>query len=343
MLLGVKYFAIAALAICTLLFTTARDSIASEPTQLNIAVILSAGIDNGWDGTLMQAFERVRDAKPHRLEIKWKYTDPLWGDDAGDAMRLFAESGQYDIIWAHSTFSDQVKKLKDEFPDILFVVVGSGNEGLGGNQYWLYKRVHEPAYVLGYIAGKLTQSAKLGAVATFPADDVNDEINAFFAGAKSVNSKITRSVAFIESWYDPAKAGEFTAAQIATGADFILQLTSNFKACEAARILCFGNFQDQNSFSPSTVLSSAVALWDPDIQWIIEEWWSHKALGKPYAGNTSARWFSMREGGTTVAPFHGLADRLPADFRNEVEKLTASIVDGSFQVRIDTADPRTAD
>jgi basic membrane lipoprotein Med (substrate-binding protein (PBP1-ABC) superfamily) len=313
---------------------------ATEPDKLRIAVILSAGIESGWDGTLIQALERVKAKKPHGFEITWKYTDPLWGDDAGDAMRLFAESGQYDIIWAHSTYSDQVKKLKDEFPDILFVVVGSGNEGLGGNQYWIYKRVNEPAYLLGTIAGKMTKSNKLGAVGTFPADDVNDEINAFFDGAKAVNPKIERSVAFIESWYDPAKAAEYTSAQIATGADLIFQLTGNFKPCEEAKILCFGNFQDQHSFSPSTVLSSTVAQWDPDVNHIIDAWWAHKAEGKPYAGNIDKQWFSMKDGGSAMAPYGELESKLPDNVRSDVEALKAKIMAGAFEVPVDVSDPK---
>ncbi|MBZ9727180.1 BMP family protein [Mesorhizobium sp. CO1-1-11] len=313
---------------------------ATEPDKLRIAVILSAGIESGWDGTLIEALGRVKAKKPHGLDITWKYTDPLWGDDAGDAMRLFAESGQYDIIWANSSYSDQVKKLKDEFPNILFVVVGSGNEGLGGNQYWIYKRVHEPAYLLGFIAGKMTKSNKLGSVGTFVADDVNDEINAFFTGAKAANPKIEKTVAFIESWYDPAKSSEFTSAQIATGADLIFQLTGTFKPCEETKILCFGNFQDQHSFSPSTVLSSTVSLWDPDINLIIDAWWAHMADGKPYAGNTEKHWFSMKEGGSTTAPYHELEAKLPENVRAEVEELKAKIMAGTFEVPLDVSDPK---
>lgn len=334
---------IAALCAAILLaaFAAALPARAEKPDRLSIAVILSAGIENGWDGTFIKALERAKEAAPHGLNISWKYTEPLWGDDAGEAMRLFAESGEYDIIWAHSTYSDQVKKLKDEFPEILFVVVGSGNEGLGGNQYWVYKRVFEPAYVLGTIAGRMTKTGVVGAVGTFPADDVNDEINAFFAGAKSVRPDLKHSVAFIESWYDPAKAAEFTKAQIATGADFILQLANNFQPCEEAKIYCFGNFSDQNSFSPTTVLSSTIAVWDTDLNWIINEWYANKTEGKAFAGNKEMRWYSMAENGSAMAPYHNLESAVPEEVRAEVKALEAKIRDGSFKVPLDVAEPKT--
>ncbi len=314
---------------------------AENPTDLNIAIILSAGIESAWDGTLIEALERVKAEKPHGLDVSWEYTDPLWGDDAGDAMRVFAESGAFDIIWAHSTYSDQVKKLKDEYPDIMFVVVGSGNEGLGGNQYWVYKRVHEAAYAVGVLAGKLTESNTIGVVGTFPADDVNDEINAFFAGAKSVNPDIKRKVAFIESWYDPGKAAEMTAAQISTGADLIFSLAGNFKPCESAGILCFGNFGDQHSYSPTTIVSSVLARWDPDIQWIVDEWWANKADGKAFSGNTDIVWRGLAQGGADVAPYHALADRVPDDVKSLVETTVASIKSGDIEVELDVSAPES--
>mgnify|MGYP003960536563 CR=1 FL=1 len=325
----------------TSLFNTTSIALAADPSDLNVAIVLSAGLESAWDGSLIEAFERAKAAQPHGLDINWQYTDPLWGDDAGDAMRLFAETGEYDIIWAHSTYSDQVKALKDEFPDILFVVVGSGNEGLGGNQYWVYKRVHEAAYVIGVLAGSLTTSNTLGVVGTFPADDVNDEINAFFAGAKSVNDDIKQKVAFIESWYDPGKAAEMTSAQISTGADMIFSLAGNFQPCEENNLLCFGNFSDQNSFSPESVLSSAVANWDPDVNWIIDEWWNFKSNGAALDGNTDIVWSSMADGGSTIAPYHGLADNIPDDVKALVEETAANIRSGAFVVPLDVSEPKS--
>lgn len=319
--------------------TVTGGAMAEAPEELNIAVILSSGLESSWDSTLNEALQRVSEERPHDLDISWTLTDPLWGDEAGDAMRLFAETGQYDIIWAHSTYSDQVKKLMDDYPDILFVVVGSGNEGLGGNQYWVYKRVHEAGYVLGVMAGGLTETGTLGVVGTFPADDVNDEINAFFAGARSVNPDITQKVAFIESWYDPAKASEMTAAQISTGADIIFSLADNFKPCEEADILCLGNFADAHAYSPTTVVSSALAFWDPDVKWIIDEWYDYAANGTPYDGNTEILWRGMAEGGAGVAPYHGLADVVPDEVKTAVDETVEAIESGELVVPLDTSLP----
>ena len=160
------------------------------------------------------------------------------------------------------------------------------------------------------------------------------------AGGLASEAEAKIKVVWANSWYDPAKAAEYTSAQIATGADLIFQLTGNFKPCEEAKILCFGNFQDQHSFSPSTVLSSTIAQWDPDVNHIIDAWWAHKAEGKPYAGNTEKQWISMKDGGAAMAPYGELESKLPQDVRGDVEALKAKIMAGSFEVPLDVSDPK---
>jgi basic membrane lipoprotein Med (substrate-binding protein (PBP1-ABC) superfamily) len=254
-------------------------------------------------------------------------------------IRGYAESGKYDIIWGHSSFSDLIAEIKDDYPEILFVYTGSGNEALGGNGYWVYKRIHEPAYLEGMLAGLMTETNVLGAVGTFAFDDVNDVINAFKAGAKEVNPDIQLKVTFIESWYDPAKAMEATTAQAAAGADWLLQLGEIYEACEQNEIYCFGNYIDSNFQSPDTVVTSHVAYWDPEILWVIDEWWNHKTTGEPYDAPMEGVWFSMAEGGSDLAPFHGFEDMIPEDVMDTVMQKKEDIMSGDFEVPLNVEPP----
>src|SRR4030042_6597109 len=89
----------------------------AAPTELKVAAILTVGLDNAWDRTFVEAYQRVQAEKPNGLTMAdLEYTEGVWGDEAETVLRAYAESGEYDIIWAHSTYSDQVKNLKDEFP-----------------------------------------------------------------------------------------------------------------------------------------------------------------------------------------------------------------------------------
>ncbi|WP_114287932.1 BMP family lipoprotein [Candidatus Halocynthiibacter alkanivorans] len=313
--------------------------LAEAPDKLRIGLLLATGPEAAWDATLLRDLDEVATSAPHGLDISYKSINGKWGEDAKNAMELLAKTGKYQIIWAHSSYSDQVKALQEKYPDILFVVVGSGNEALGGNAYWVFKRAHEPSYLLGVLAGRLTETDVIGVVGQFPSEDVNDQINGFFAGARSVNPDVQRKVAFIESWYDPAKAEQFTNAQIAAGADLTFQLVESFETCEKAGIMCFGNYVDYGESAPDSVVASALISWTQDLNWIIDEWYDYAANGVPYEGNTRERWVPMADGGSALSGFHAYEDKLPAELKEEIASLSARISSGELKLPVDLSLP----
>jgi len=311
------------------------------PTELNIASIHPNTIEVAWDKVWFEAWDRIAVAKPHGLTINYKdNTENVWGDDAERVLREYAETGKYQIIWAHSSYSDQVKKLMVEFPDILWAVSGSGNEPLGGNAYLIYEHGHEGAYLMGILAGYMTKTNELGYVGGFPADDVNDALNGFIDGAQSVNPNIKVKYTFIESWYDPPKAKEATLALIAAGADFVYaERLGVFDACVEKQILCFGHFEDQNYLAPTAVLSSTTISWQPAAELLVETWWKHVTEGVPYNAPMSQVWFGMKDGGVGIAPFHDLATRIPPEALAAFNKAQADILSGALVVPLKTGLP----
>lgn len=325
---------------CAMITFFAPLSNANTPDKVRMAAILCTGPDEPYDGTFLRDWEKLAAEKPFGLELnKPRYTEGVYGDSAEAAMRVYARTKKYDIIWAHCSYSDQVKRIQKKYPNVLFVVTGSGNKGLGGNQYYLYNRVHEASYLLGMIAGQLTKTNTIGTVAAFPADDVNDVINGFVAGARSVNDKIKSKVTFIESWWDPPMAREASNAQIAAGADVIFQMSHAYEACIDKGIICLGNYKDWHSTAPTSVVSSSLADWRPHIRWIVEEWLNTQAIGKPMRGNTEPKWFTMAEGASALAPYHSFEDKLSYDLKAKVEETKQQIVSGEFVVPLDTSVP----
>jgi basic membrane protein A len=310
------------------------------PAELNVAAILSVGLESTWDSTFYDAFKRVQAESPHGVKINdLVYTEGVYGDEAGTVMRQYAESGNYDIIFAQAAFTDQVKSLSEEFPDILWVVSGSGNELLGGNVYNIYMRIHEASYLEGIVAGMMTESNVIGVLGLFPADDVNDDANAFIAGAKSVNPDVKAKVTFIETWYDPAKATEATNALIAAGADHILQGGEVYQVCADAGVYCYARYADSNFMAPTAVLTSALGYWDPNIKYIIDQWYEHKTTGAAYNAPKEKIWFTMAEGSQDIAPFHDLDSVVPQEVKDKVSEVRQQILDGTFDVPLDEATP----
>lgn len=316
---------------------------APAPTELNIAAVFGSTIDEPWYRAFVQSFDRIAAQKPHGLTMTLDYTENLWGDDAERAMRAYADTGKYGIIWATSSYSDQVKNLKDVYPEILWAFTGSGNAALGGNAYWTYNHVHEAAYLLGITAGSMTKSNVIGAVAGYPYDDVNDVLNAYIDGAKSVNPNVQAKITFIESWYDPPKAKEAAYALIAAGADYIYaERTGVFEAVVEKGVFAFGQYEDQNYMAPSAVVSSTILKWDPPIMYLIDEWWNHVMAGTPYNAPMEPIWFTMAQGSCDIAPFHQFESTLPSEVLDRVNQAREDILSGKLKVDL-KLEPPTSD
>jgi basic membrane lipoprotein Med (substrate-binding protein (PBP1-ABC) superfamily) len=338
MLTSRRFFS-AALAALGLGLVLAAPAGAADPTKLKVAVILSATEETPWEKSTMNSWRRVAAAKPHGLDIELNVSESVF-DNAEQVFRTYAETGEYDIIFGNTTYADAIEKVMKDYPDTMFVMSGSGNRGLGKNAYWIFLHGHEPAYLLGMLAGKLTRSNTVGVVSTIPAEDTNDQINAFKQGAKDVNPGVKTKITFIQSWYDPPKQQEATAAQIAAGADFIYQMQGAFEICEQKGIGCFGNYVDLSRLAPRSVVSSAIINWDPEIDWLIDQWWEHKTKGTPYAAPTEPVWFGMAKGGADLAGIsESWKSKVPADLVALVDATRAKIVSGEKTIELNLKEP----
>jgi basic membrane lipoprotein Med (substrate-binding protein (PBP1-ABC) superfamily) len=303
-----------------------------------MGIICGTPMDQPWVTALLQSLERVKKEKPHGLDLKWDVLENVSYPDAELVLNGMAKSGKYDIIWAHSTYSDSVEPLATKYPEILWVYSGSGNKGLGGNAYWVDSFVHESAYLLGIIAGMMTETDIIGAVAAFPFPNVNSPVNAYLDGAKSVNPNIKIKMTYLESWFDPPKGKQSSLAQIASGADFIYaERFGPFEACKEKGKYAFGHFVDQNSLAPDLVISSTIAKWDGCAKYVINDWWNHVTKGTPYNASKERVFFLMAEGGSDIAPYHSLGDKIPQPVKDAVDKAHQAIKDGTLKIPMNAA------
>ena len=301
------------------------------PTQLDVAMIVVGPKEQGWYATMIDAVGRLGEDNPYGLTITLEVIEGIAFADDERVLRDLAQTGEYEIILGHSTHSDAIAAIKDDFPDTLFAFSGSGNDPLGGNGYWIDVFIHEPAYLAGIIAGMMTETNQVSGVAAFPFPNVNGPLNAFVDGAKSVNPDITAEVTYIESWFDPATAHEAAAAQIAAGSDMIYaERFGTFAAAEeAGNVRVFGHFTDQLDMS-DIVVTSAVARWDAAFLDLIHAWYAHVTHSKPYdAPMERIVYTSMSEGGSSLG---AISDDLPDDVRAAVEEAQTAILNGDLVI-----------
>ena len=301
---------------------------AAEPFK--VAAIFQTAIEEPWDGVIHQACLKAK----ADLGIEYEFTEKVAAADFERVLREYAERG-FDLIVGDAFLAGEEpsRRVARDYPEIAFAF-GSEFGPVAPNFSVFDNWIHEPAYLCGVIAGRLTKTNTLGVVAAIPIGEVNRLVNAFKAGAKSVNENVKLKVAYIGSWFDPPKAKEAALAQIEAGADLIFaERFGVFEACKEHEILAFGNMSDQNELAPDAVITGPV--WDmyPTIKFAIE-----MVKKDAWLSMDLKDWSMMANGGARLAPFHGFEEKLPADVIELVKELEGKIMNGTFRVPVDESE-----
>jgi len=325
------------LIVSLLLVSVAAQCTAPQPTEQGTGKLKAFGafatpIEEPWDGVIHQA---LLDAEAAGL-IDYDYTDDIgYAGDMERVLREVAEQQKPDLILGDAFGNEEaVRRVAKEYPDIAFAFgsgLGPSNPNVSVFDNW----IHEPAYMLGMLAGGLTESNTIGVVGGHPVPEVNRIVNAFIAGAKEVNPDAKVLVTFINSWFDPAAAKEAALAQIDAGADVLF--AERFGVIEAAAensLWAFGNMSDQNELAPDYVVSSAVWNMNPTVQYLITQ-----VESGAYTSQDLKDFSMVAKGGASLAPFHNTESKLPADLVQKVREREEQIKTGLFRVDIDEAQP----
>ncbi len=305
-------------------------AVTAEP--LKVAAVFETPIEEPWVNQIHVALLKAK----NELGIVYDYSESVKSADFARVMREYAEKG-YQLITGDAFGAERIaRRVARDYPNVAFVFgsgIGPAEPNFGVFDNW----IHEPAYLSGMIAGKMTKTNIIGVVAAMPIPEVNRLANAFYAGAKEANKDVKCKFSFIGSFFDPPKAKEAALAQIEAGVDVIY--AERFGVVEAAvekGVLAISNMSDQSSLGPDTVITGPV--WDmwPTVK---------QAISLVNAGVYTAQDFGgfsyMSKGGSYLAPYHKFETKLPAEVKEMVEKRKQEILDGTFRVDIDESIPKS--
>ncbi len=307
--------------------TATGDADETEKT-LSVFGAYATAIEEPWDGVIHSAL--LAEEKAGR--ISYKFVDALgYSGDMERTLREVAQEDRPDIIFGDAFGNEEAtRSVAADFPDIAFVF-GSGGGPAEPNFSVFDNWIHEPAYLSGLLAGKLTKSNVLGIVGGFPVPEVNRIVNGFIAGAQEVNPKMTAKVTFISSWFDPAAAKEAALAQIDAGADVLF--AERFGVIEAAQekdLLAFGNMSDQTELAPQHVVTGPVWNMGPTVKFVIDQ-----VIAGAYTAQDLKDFSMMGKGGASLAPVNtNVRGGVPKEAVDLVEKREQEIRDGIFRVDI---------
>jgi basic membrane protein A and related proteins len=290
-------------------------------------------IEEPWDGVIHSALEAEAEAG----RIEYSFTDDIgYAGDMERVLRETAETEQPDIIFGDAFGNEEAARtVAADYPDIAFVF-GSGGGPVEPNFSVFDNWIHEPAHLAGMLAGGLTESNVLGVVGGFPVPEVNRIVNAFIAGAQSVNKDVEVKVTFLNSWFDPAAAKEAALAQVDAGADILF--AERFGVIEAAQeneLVSIGNMSDQESLAPESVVTSVTWNMEPTVKYVIDQ-----VMAGSYTAQDLKDFSMVAKGGAALAPINtDVVGGVPDDLVAMVEEREAEIKAGSFRVDINEAIP----
>jgi len=315
-----------AVATCIIAPSSARTA------PLKVAAIFETPIEEPWVKQIHEAL--VRASK--EIDIEYTWSESVKSADFARVMREYAEKG-YKLIMGDAFGAERIaRRVARDYPNVAFVF-GSGIGPAEPNFAVFDNWIHEPAYLSGMIAGKMTKTNTVGVVGGIAIPEINRLSNAFCAGAKEANKQVKCKFSFIGSFFDPPKAKEAAIAQIEAGVDVIY--AERFGVIEAAKeknILAISNMSDQSALGPDTVITGPV--WDmwPTVKHAV-------ALVK--AGVFTAQDFGgfsyMGKGGSYLAPYYRFDAKLPADVKAAIEARKNEILDGTFRVDVAESTPKS--
>ena len=311
---------------------TAAEPAGGGDATLRVAAVFETPIEEPWVNQIHVALVKATE----EMGIEYTWSESVKSADFARVMREYAEGG-YQLIMGDSFGAERIaRRVAADYPDVAFVF-GSGIGPAEPNFAVFDNWIHEPAYLAGLIAGKMTKSNVIGVVAAMPIPEVNRITNAFLGGAREVNPEVRAKVSFIGSFFDPPKAKEAALAQIEAGADVLYaERFGVIEACVEKNVLAISNMSDQSELGPDHVITGPV--WDmyPTVEQAVKV-----VQAGVFAAQDMGGFSYMAKGGSYLAPFHNFADRLPDDVKQIVEEKTAEIMAGNYRVEVDESTPKS--
>ena len=298
----------------------ATASLADDPLKIGFVYVGPIG-DHGWTYQHDQGRLAVEEAFGDRVETT--YVESVSeGPDAERVIRQLAASGHGLIFTTSFGFMDSTLAVAEQFPDVKFEHATGFKRADNVSTY--SSRFYEGRHVIGKIAGVLTETNKIGYIASFPIPEVIRGINAATLAARQVNPDAEMQVVWVNSWYDPGREADAAKALIAQGVDVIMQHTDSPAALQAAQnagVMAFGQASNMAKFAPEVQLTAIEDNWAP---YYVER--TEAVLDGTWESEDA--WFGLDAGGVVMSPYWNMPYEV-AVMAKEVEE----------QVRLGTVHP----
>jgi basic membrane protein A len=263
--------------------------------------------------------------------------EPGQDADREIGLRKLSQAGYDVIIGVGFLFSDAMRNLAADYPDIRFACIdfdARPGEELPPNLAGIRFREEEGSFLVGVIGGLFTKTGRLGFVGGMDIPLIHKFEAGYAAGAKYANPSAVVTVAYAgttpQAFADPAKGKELALLQYGRGVDVIYHASGStgngvIEAAREARRYVIGVDSNQNYMAPGYVLTSMIKRVDNAVYMTIKS-----AIDGTYHGGLTE--FGLAEDGVGFAVDEYNESLITEEMLETVERARADIVEGRIDV-----------
>ncbi|GAA0863307.1 BMP family lipoprotein [Paraclostridium tenue] len=209
------------------------------------------------------AWEGLEKAKKD-LGIEANYIESKQESDYATNVETAIDNGADLVIGVGFKLEKAIGDAAKAYPEEKFALIDADFGGKPPkNVESIMFNAQEASYLVGLVAGKLTESNKVGFVGGMESPLIESFEVGYEAGVKAVKPDAVVVAQYANNFADPAKGKSITNQMISNGVDIVFHAAGDtgngvIEAAKEAGKKAIGVDRDQNSIAPETVITSAV-------------------------------------------------------------------------------------
>ena len=263
---------------------TEEEMVEMEPLRAAV-VTPSAENDLAFSQSIVDALHRMQDAG--LLSEVAVTPNTFIVEDAGVALRDYAEDG-YDLVIGHgSQYGALIEQIAPDFPDTAFAW-GTAVDTFGLPNVYAYTAASdEGGYIMGLMAAELAGASPVGIIGPIEVGDAKLYVDGFTEGVEAGGG--TANSVYTDSFADVALAAEAATAFIGRGHAVLTgtaQMTVGaIGVASSEGVPWFGTQSNQTEVASDVVVASQVYKWDVVLNDLVHDVQSSQISGDSYEIN----------------------------------------------------------
>lgn len=316
--------------------TNTPDDNDTEATDIKVGMVTDEGgvNDQSFNQSAWEGLEQAQE----ELGVTVKYQESHQEADYAPNFETLLDA-DHDLIWGIGyKLADAALAAAEANPDTKYGIIDSAyGDDTPENMVGVLFKAEQPSFLVGYIAGKMTETNKIGFVGGIEGEVIGSFDYGFQAGvqyaAKELGKEITVLSQYADSFSDAAKGKSIATNMYQQGMDIVFHAAGGvgdgvIEAAKEQDKWVIGVDRDQSDMAPEHVLTSAMKRVDIGVYNIV------KALKDGnFPGGTTVTYGLADNGAVDIAP---TSDKhVPADILEKVEEIKQEIINGNIDVPAD--------